>query len=464
VARSAHRSRQEARRAGLLLSALLAACANLGDPPGGPPDTTPPVLAAVRPESGSVLPDFSGDAVFQFDEVIDEMAGAGGGGSGGGAAPIGGIAKEVILSPVAGRVDVSWHRSSIHVHPKEGWKKGRVYHLELLPGILDLRHNVRKEGQVVVFSTGPALPSASLSGTAVAWVEQRILTGGVIRAALLPDTVAYVAMVDSSGRFHLREVPPGRYLVTAIDDKNGNRALDRREAFDSQTVQVDSSATVVLWAFPHDTAGPRPRAADPLDSLGFKLSFTQALDPAHPLDSTAVQVFLLPDTTPVPVRAVLTQGGYDSLAARQRALADSIRKDSIARADTTKRDTLAARRDTTRPPPVRADTTARARQPQARDSALAKRAAFDSLTRRLLAARPAPQDHFVVRVGQALVPGDKYFIRVRGARNLNGAVADGSAVLAVPKPEPKKTPPAPKDSTARAPKDTTAKPVPRDTT
>ena len=65
--------------AALALAALaLAACAKLGDPPGGPPDTTPPTVVAVRPESGAVVPDFHGDAVVQFDEVIDEMAGGAG--------------------------------------------------------------------------------------------------------------------------------------------------------------------------------------------------------------------------------------------------------------------------------------------------------------------------------------------------------------------------------------------------
>src|SRR2546422_10328791 len=77
-------TRRQAQGPGLLVALALAACAKLGDPPGGPPDTTPPTVVAVRPESGAVVPDFHGDAVVQFDEVIDEMAGGGGGGAGGG--------------------------------------------------------------------------------------------------------------------------------------------------------------------------------------------------------------------------------------------------------------------------------------------------------------------------------------------------------------------------------------------
>ena len=140
MARSARRPGRQAQVAGLLLALLVGAwgawsaegCASVGQPPGGPPDSAPPKILAVKPESGAVVPNLSGDAVIQFDEVIEEMAG-----SGAGLSP---LAKQVLLSPVAGEVKVSWHRSSVRIKPKEGWKK-RVYRLEILPGFTDLRRN-----------------------------------------------------------------------------------------------------------------------------------------------------------------------------------------------------------------------------------------------------------------------------------------------------------------------------------
>ena len=191
MARAARRADRQAQGAGLRLvvfgAALLAACANLGDPPGGPPDTAPPTIVSVRPESGAVVADWKDDAVIQFDEVIDEMGGGGGGGGGNGAG-ITGLAKQVILSPVHGEVSVSWGRTRIRVKPKEGWKRGRVYHLEVLPGIVDLRRNILKKGQLVVFSTGPAMPHAILTGNAMQWVEQRSMVGALIEAVPLPDS------------------------------------------------------------------------------------------------------------------------------------------------------------------------------------------------------------------------------------------------------------------------------------
>ncbi len=165
MARPAGGARRQAHVAGLLLSALAASCASQGEPPGGPPRTTPPQIVRVVPESGAVVPDWHGDAVIVFDEVIDEMPA-----SPGPPGAITGLARQVILSPAAGEVKVSWHRTAIRVRPAEGWRPQRVYRLELLPGITDLRRNVLKRGTTVVFSTGPAIPATALTGTAVLWV------------------------------------------------------------------------------------------------------------------------------------------------------------------------------------------------------------------------------------------------------------------------------------------------------
>ena len=424
------------------------ACARQGEPPGGPPHTTPPQIVRVIPESGAVLPALKGDAVIEFDEVIEEMPGSrgsGGGGGGGTAAPVTGLAHQIVLSPVAGEVRVSWHRSAIHVKPAEGWKPNRVYRLELLPGITDLRRNIMKKGTTVIFSTGAPLPHAALAGTAVQWVEQRVLTGGVIRAAPLPDTVAYVTLTDSAGDFHLSGIPPGRYLVWAIQDQNNNRQLDRREAFDSITVAVDSSASAVLWAFAHDTVGPRIRGVDPVDSVACRIQFTAPLDPRRPLDTARVRVFALPDTTPVAVRALFTSAQYDSLQAKARALADSLRRAK----DTT------AHRAAPAPGAPRAPAVAGPppRVPIGRDTAAAR--VDTTKIRQLLKQRPVPSDRLVVQTAQPLEPGKKYLIRVHDATNLNGAVAaEAHGVLTVPVPKP--SPPA--RDTTRAPRDSTKPP------
>jgi len=414
-----------------------AACANLGAPPGGPPDTAPPLILSIRPDSGEIVPGLKDAVVIQFDEVIEEVPGTGGGGFGGrsSSASAGGLSSLVLLSPVAGRVNVSWHRSSIHVKPREGWRSNRVYRLELLPGVSDLRQNRTEEGVTLIFSTGPALPTGSLSGTALLWAEQGALVGGVILAAPVPDTVGYLALTDSAGRFRLDGIPPGAYVVYAIQDGNGSRRRDRREAYDSAIVSVSPAATATLWAFVHDTVGPRLRQAEAADSLSVRLTFTQALGVTRPLDAAQVEVLALPDSARQPIRAVVTVAAFDSLAASARAAADS---GARAAADSARR----AAGDTT-PRPTPAPAPAPAKPPVVARPAGARGTAPDSALHRLLATRLAPSDRRVVLLERALAPGARYLVRVRGAVNLNGAAADGQAVFETPKPA------AAPDSTAR---------------
>jgi hypothetical protein len=395
-------------------------------PPGGPPDSTPPHIIVTRPESGAVLAGFKDDAVIRFDELIDEMGGLGGEGKGGGS--LSGLPSKVVLSPVAGPVHVSWHRTSLHIKPREGWKRGRVYHLQLLPGIADLRHNVMKLGAKVIFSTGPALPHAVLSGTVLQWVEQRAMPQALIRAVLLPDTVAYMTFADSGGAFSLTGIPAGRYRVYAIQDQNSNRQRDDREAFDSVTVAVagDSGRSAVFWAFAHDTLGPRLQDAAPVDSVTFRLSFSSQLDPYRVLDTTRVHLFALPDTTPVPLRVIWTGTRFDSIQTRERFIADSLRraKDTTARG---------AKRDSA-PPFPRAVRPGRAFAP---DSGVVR--VDTARIRQLLRGRPVPTDRWVARTRTPLKPGAKYLVRVRAA-NLSGVTATGEAVLTVA-PDSTRAPP-----------------------
>ena len=439
MARPAAGAGRQAQGAGLLLSALACGCANQGAPPGGPPRTTPAAILRTVPESGAVVPDFRGKAVVQFDEVIDEMPGSSGGGGGGGsgAGAITGLAQKIVLSPVAGDVKVSWHRSAIHVQPEEGWKPNRVYHLEVLPGIADLRRNVTKTGTTIVFSTGGPLPRAELSGSAVLWVEQRLLTQAVIRAAPLPDTAAYVTLTDSAGTFRLREIPPGRYRVWAVQDLNNNRRQDRREPFDTVTLSVDSTASAVLWAFVHDTVGPRIRTVEPVDSVTLRITFSQPLDPARPPpDTAAVRVFTLPDTTPVGVRALYRPAQFDSLQARARAVADSLKQlqDTTARKDSA--------RARAAPPSAAAQRAPAAPGGVARAASDTAARVDTARVRKLLAQRPIPYDRLVVQTAQLLAPGAKYLVRVRGAVSLSGIAGDGVGLIEIPVPKP-----APRDTT-----------------
>ena len=429
MARSARRSRREAQIARLFVAGAagaVLACASVGDPPGGPPDAAPPRIISIKPESGAVVPNFDDNLVIQFDETVEEQPSSGGGISGG---QVTGLAQQILLSPVAGPVKVSWHRSSISVKPKEGWKR-RVYRLQVLPGFSDLRRNRFDSSATVLFSTGPEFGQARLGGIALRWVEQTVLLGALIEAVPLPDTVGYLTVADSGGQFNIENLRPGRYIVYATADQNGDRRRGLREAYDSVEVTLDSSSNVALFTFPHDTVPPRPRTATFVDSITVRVEFSQPLEPTQSFDTTTLHVLELPDSTPVALSRILTQRQYDSLQTAARAKADS---------EAAARDTTRAIRDSAAPArrPARALPADR---PTDRETDREDRQYVDTaLVRQLLARRPVPSDKIVIVLARAMKTDTRYVVRVQGATNLIGKKGDGDVSFTVPKPAARDT-------------------------
>ena len=398
--------------AGLLLLAV--ACARIEPPPGGPPDTRPPVLVATTPESLVVLPGFDGDVEFVFDEVVSE-----------GAQPneglgTGDLERLIVLSPDSQVPRVGWRRSRVTVRPREGWRPNTVYRVELLPGIGDLRQNRADSGRVVTFSTGAPVPDGSIAGRVGDWTTGRPAVRAVIEAMLLPDSLRYRTVTDSSGRFGLRPLPAGEYLVYAAIDQNNNRRFDPREGWDSARVRSASADSLALWTFPRDTVGPRIQSVALRDSVTATISFTQVLDPTQRVDATtAVRVLALPDSTPVPVTTLLFRAAHDSLYATR----------DTAKADRAPPDTAAPRPAPPLVPrqvvPRQAPPREAGRPPGAAPAAALAKADTAGFTR-----DPLPRE-MVLRMAEPLPEKRNYLVQVTGIRNANGVAGEATAGLEV---------------------------------
>lgn len=280
--------------AGALGVTALGACARPGVPPGGPERHTPPMITRIRPDTNAV--NVRGDEmVVEFDEVISERPG-------GAASTLGDL---VLISPRNGAPVVDWHRSSITIRPRRGWRKNTAYTVTLLPGISDLRGNVRGSSVAVTFSTGPAIPTTVLTGTLFDWLEGTPVINGLVEARPATDTlVIYVAATDSLGHYRLRGLPVAQYAVRGIIDRNANRGLDPGEAFDSTRVNVADSLSLELLAFAHDTVGPRLSTVTVQDSVTLRANFTTPVDPRVAL-AAAQFVLLAPDSTRIAVTSAV---------------------------------------------------------------------------------------------------------------------------------------------------------------
>jgi hypothetical protein len=415
--------------------AALLACARIEPPPGGPPDPAPPRLIATRPDSFARLPEFDGSAEFVFDEVVSE------GGSPNRGEGTGDLEKLVILSPSNRIPEVSWRRNRIVVRPREGWRPNRVYRVELLPGVTDLRSNRSEAGAVITFSTGAPRPDITLDGLVMDWSTSRPAAGALVIASLLPDSLHYRGVADSSGRFSLGPLPQGEYSVSGVLDQDADHTLDPREAFATARVARGKTAVGELWTFVHDTTPPRIQTVVVDDSVKATATLTQKLDPGQRLTTRDVSLRLLPDSIPVAVSSILPQPLDDSLHGRRVAPEDSLAAgDSVAPRDTTR----AARRNV---PAPRGRAPAESVKP----------------------SRPPLNDRLVVRVPRPWKPGSRLVLEIRGVKNVTGVPGTAVGVIAVPE-RPKadttdtaRVKPRAPGARARTPADS-ARPPARDTT
>ena len=409
-----------------LVLLLCAACARMGPPPGGPPDRAAPQLIGTVPESTGTYPSWKSEVEFRFDEVVSE------GGSPNFGSGTGDLEKLLILSPTQQIPVVHWKRDRITVRPREGWQPDRVYRIELLPGILDLRRNRSDTSAVLTFATGGPPPTDTVRGTVVDWAAGKPGRQALIELYLLPDSLIYRTEADSSGRFAIGPLPRAGWTVYAAIDQNRNHRRESREAWDSTVIAAGTTNVVTLWTIPRDTIGPRITTITAGDSLTATITFSLPLDPGQVIESLGVSFLRQEDSIPVPYLSLLPKPLDDSLERARRASRDTAAVDSL-------------------PPMERAPQPGKARAPRTPvDTALSRvaKAQADSILR----TRPSLYDQLVLRAGEPFIPEKKYLFEIRGLRSIAGASSDTKGVLAIPKP--RVTPKPPADSAAAAPDST----------
>jgi len=390
----------------LILLVALVACAQQGFPPGGPPDKDPPKLLKTTPDSNARNVT-SKEVNFQYDEVLSERPG--------GASSLDAL---VLISPRDGAPRVGWHRTRISVRGHKDWKPNTTYVIDVLPGISDLRGNADKLGYHLVFSTGPEIAGASISGVVFDWPAGHPAPNALVEAVSHPDSTIYIDRADSLGRFTISHMPAGSFTVIGWIDANSNHDLDPHELQDSATVTLKDTARVELLAFIHDSIGPHVVTVEVRDSLTLHASFDKPVDPVQALDSTHIMLRAA-DSSLISTKAIVS--------ARE---IDKQRSDSMARADS-----IRARHD-----------TAFRRQYQAQHRAPTDSNAVAALRRTALLAtlkpsKPVPVSDILISLKQPLTAGATYRLEAKDIHNLMGIAASSIRSFTVPKPAPPPPPP-----------------------
>jgi hypothetical protein len=324
------------------------------------------------------------------------------------------------------------------VRPRRSFRPNTTYTVTLLPGIADLRGNVHTTPFTTAFATGPELSRTRLSGVVFDWVNGKPAARAFVQAYQRNDTTfTWLAQADSAGRFELRSFPSGSYLVRAIIDANDNRGLDPREAWDSVGVAVADSARIELYAFVHDTIGPRINSVAVSDSVTLPVEFDKAIDPTVPLTPTQFVVFAT-DSTPTAVVALPSDSTIDAeRSAREQVRIDSARtkagvKDS-AQSDSARR---------TRGVPPGSPTDSRVPLPKPTRGRVFTAVDTVPLPK---PTRPSPRTHVNLRLAKPLKAATTYRLRAVDIRGLLGNARTSDKLFTTPKPPE----PPPSDSLRR---------------
>jgi hypothetical protein len=296
---------------------------------------------------------------------------------------------------------------------------------------------VDKLGYHLVFSTGPEIASASISGVVFDWPAGHPAPNALVEAVSHPDSTVYIDRADSVGRFTISHMPAGSFTVIGWVDANSNHDLDPHELQDSTTVTLKDTARVELLAFVHDSIGPHVVTVEVRDSLTLHASFDKPVDPAQALDSAHIMLRAA-DSSLIRTKAIVSAREID----KQRA-------DSAARADS-----IRARRDTA----FRRQYQQQHRAPTDSNAIAALRRSAELATNKT--SKPIPVSDILISLEQPLTAGATYRVEAKDIHNLMGVAASSIRSFTVPKPTPPPPPPPPPRSRPTPPGAKPAAPAP----
>ena len=203
----------------LALLVLLAACASIGNPDGGPYDEAPPVLLKSSPGIGATNVK-EGRIILDFDENI-KLVNA--------------FEKVIVSPPQVEMPEIKYSGKRVTVELKDSLKPNTTYSIDFNDAIADNNEGNPYENFAYVFSTGNEVDTFAVSGTVLNAEDLEPIKGIVVGIHSNLNDSAFtrlpferVSRTDSRGRFTIKGIAPGSYRVYALADANNNNLFDQK--------------------------------------------------------------------------------------------------------------------------------------------------------------------------------------------------------------------------------------------
>lgn len=232
---------------------MLAGCASMGTPDGGPYDEDPPVYIGGFPLQNA-LNVSDKKIVMEFNENI-RLQNA--------------FEKVIISPPQQEQPQIKYNGKRVIVQLEDTLIPNTTYSIDFNDAIVDNNEGIPLEGFAYVFSTGAVVDTLGISGTVLNARDLEPIKGIMVGVHSVLDDSAFtkkpfdrVSRTDSRGRFTIKGMAPGKYRVYALSESNGNYLFDQKsEIVAFMETEVSPAAT---RAVRYDTIW---RDAETIDSI-----------------------------------------------------------------------------------------------------------------------------------------------------------------------------------------------------
>ncbi|MFQ5568087.1 MAG: Ig-like domain-containing protein [Rhodothermales bacterium] len=289
----------------LILTLVLASCANPRVPPGGPPDRTPPALEQTEPEAGAVNVTASSVRLV-FTEYVDQAS----------------FTRALSITPaIDEQLDVKWRGRRVEIRFPGTLRENTTYVFTLDTNLRDIHNIALKQPLTFAFSTGPEINKGQLAGRVLDGLQSSGVASLDVFAYAVPDSTLpltlperpdYRTQTDESGRFQFSYLNEQPYFVIALQDRNRNRRADAAEVFavpSRPAIPADTTRTghPMPWLTTrHDTLPPVLERVRTPSNRRLALRFSEAVH----LTSLAPDGWLLEDS--LANRPVAVHAAYSS--------------------------------------------------------------------------------------------------------------------------------------------------------
>ncbi len=250
----------------VLAMLLLAGCAQIREPQGGPKDARPPLMVAASPPNGST--GFTGQRIqLQFNERIKLQK----------------VREKLLVSPpLAKPPDVRLAPGNqVLIGLNAPLAPNTTYTFNIGEAVADVSEGNTAAGLTYVISTGGHLDSLSLHGTVIQAATGAAAADVLVLLQLASDTgdvrtvpPNYFARTAEDGSFSIAHLPAAPMRMYALRDRNGNYRFDlpnEEIAFMDSLQQPGDERAKELFLFQPVPAKPFMQSAKVLPDGGWQL-------------------------------------------------------------------------------------------------------------------------------------------------------------------------------------------------